>query len=91
MSLYFKEDWADAQDMLTGWWNHKVNNRWALGFITPRATPLNCEPSVPFSEDLKERWLDYKTVNQNKEAFFAKHCSRDASSFRAQPISGRAV
>ncbi len=74
MSLQFKDDWDDAQQILTGWWNHNVNGRRALGVRAPRNTPLEIETPPEFSDDFKERWLDSKTINVHKETWFASTC-----------------
>jgi hypothetical protein len=74
MNLLYKEDWTEAQRMLNGWWNHKVEDRWALGVIAKRNQPLTFSEPPALSDDFKTRWLDYKTMNAHKEAWFAKHC-----------------
>ncbi len=74
MGLYFKDDWDEAQQMLAGWWSHKVEGRWALGVRAPRRQPLYVESLPPVSSNVRERWLDYKTLNRHKEAQFASHC-----------------
>lgn len=72
MSLYYKEDWVDAQRMLTGWWNHEVDGRWALGIQSPRNNPLEAVSVPGLDSDFKERWLDYKSMHVFKEAEFAR-------------------
>ncbi|MCF7818765.1 MAG: hypothetical protein K9M54_12890 [Kiritimatiellales bacterium] len=74
MELYFKDDWTEARQILTGWWNHRVEGRWALGVRAPRNQPLLHDPAPPLSGDFKTRWLDYETMNLHKEAWFASHC-----------------
>lgn len=74
MELYFKDDWIEAQQILTGWWNHQVEGRWALGIRAPRNRPLKSETPPTLPDDFKKRWLDYKTINRHKEAWFASHC-----------------
>jgi hypothetical protein len=73
MSLLYKDDWEEAQQMLTGWWNRETNGRWALGVVAKRNEPLPHETPPPLSVDHKTRWLDCKTMNAHKEAFFAQH------------------
>ena len=67
MELYFKDDWIEAPQILTGWWNHRVEGRWALGIRAPRNRPLKSETPPPLPDDFKKRWLDYKTINRHKE------------------------
>ena len=78
MELYFKEDWASAKEILSGWWNGKINNRWALGLVSPRRTPLLCDPVPAAPENYRERWLDYKNLNTRKESVFASHAFKGA-------------
>ncbi|WP_052881012.1 hypothetical protein [Kiritimatiella glycovorans] len=72
-TLYFKEDWAAAKESLTGWWNHEIRGRWALGVRAPRANPLPFEEPPPFPADPREKWLDYRTNHTHKEAFFSAY------------------
>ena len=74
MNLYFKDDWDEAKQMLTGWWNHEVNGRWALGVVAKRNQPLPHNALPTLSEDFKTRWLDFKTMSAHKEAWFSKNC-----------------
>lgn len=74
MELHYKDDWGAAQRMLTGWWNHKVEGRWALGVTAPRDEPLPHDEPPPLSGDFKTRWLDYRVQTAHKEALFATHC-----------------
>ncbi len=75
MSLYYKEDWTEAQQMLSGWWNRKVDGRWALGVTARRNAPLPHAEPPPLAADFKTRWLDYRTINAHREAFFSEHCT----------------
>ncbi|NOU36039.1 MAG: hypothetical protein HOO88_04655 [Kiritimatiellaceae bacterium] len=72
--MYFKEDWKECQQILRGWWNHKVDGRWALGVGAPRNQPLPHDAPPPFSDNFKDRWLDYKTAALQKESQFATNC-----------------
>ncbi|QHI70017.1 uroporphyrinogen decarboxylase/cobalamine-independent methonine synthase family protein [Tichowtungia aerotolerans] len=72
--LLYKNDWAEAQQILTGWWNGKVDGRWALGVVAKRNEPLPHDEPPPLSDDFQTRWLDFRTINAHKEAFFSEHC-----------------
>ena len=75
MKLLYKNDWNEAERILDGWWNHKVDGRWALGVRAPRNNPFpydNIPPALP--DNYQDRWLNYKVLNSHKEAWFASHC-----------------
>lgn len=72
--LLYKDDWTEAQQILTGWWNRKIEGRWALGVIAKRNEPLPHNEPPTLSDDFKTRWLDYQTMNAHKEAFFSEYC-----------------
>lgn len=74
MSLLYKDDWDECRQMLTGWWNRRVEGRWALGVTAPRQHRLPYPEPPPPSDDFKIRWLDYKAMNARAEARFASTC-----------------
>ena len=72
MSLYFKEDWDAAQQMLDGWWKGNVQGRWALGVWAQRDTVLPVSAAPPPLGDHRTRWLDYKGNLARREKWFSE-------------------
>ena len=38
--MFYKPDWNETREWLTGWWNREIHGHWALGVIAPRSKPL---------------------------------------------------
>lgn len=74
MSLYFKEDWDQARNMMTGWWNREIRGRWALGVLAPRDIKLTTDVAAPPSDNFREQWLDYRNSTARREQWFSEHC-----------------
>lgn len=66
--LYFKEDWEEKRNWLTGWWHREVRDHWALGVSAPRTTPLKQAADAPRTDDWRKDWTDPDTVLARAEA-----------------------
>lgn len=72
---YYKDDWKETREWLTGWWRREVHGHWALGVIAPRAEHLKYEPVPPEPPDQRTRWLDAdwnfkSTMKENATHFY---------------------
>lgn len=74
--LLYKDDFDEARDRLTAWWNGSDIGRPAMQITVPRKTPSEDVPEMPTPED----WLtDYSTsnfeyrVNLNRRACVKTH------------------
>ena len=74
--MYYKPDWKETREWLTGWWHREVRGHWALGVVANRATPLDYPRyAKPESPDGRRFWLDAdwvlaRTLEQNAKTFF---------------------
>lgn len=71
-SLIFKDDWSACQRVFSGWWRGEVADRWALGVLAPRESPLLVAEPPAAPTDERERWLDIPGNLAQGEAFFAQ-------------------
>ncbi len=77
-ALLYKQDWDAGRDALTGWWQHEVMGRPAVGVIAPREKPLPPLPPVT-PADFRDQWLNpdvniYRTEQAMRDKVFLGTC-----------------
>jgi len=60
--LLYKDDWAEAQQILSAWWNGENLPRPVIQVTAPRSEPHHDVPAPPEPNSLEERWLNPDVV-----------------------------
>jgi hypothetical protein len=73
--MFYKPDWMETREWLTGWWTREIHGHWALGVLAPRATPLPPVPAQPVPSDNRLKWMDAegnyaRTLNGLSKTYF---------------------
>jgi 5-methyltetrahydrofolate--homocysteine methyltransferase len=79
--LFYKEDFDEARDRLTAWWNGKDIGRPAMQLFAPREKPLEDVPEMPtppgWLTDYSTSNFDYR-VNMSRRACIGTHFLTEA-------------